>query len=78
MITFRCAHCSSLVQTPDHKAGRPVSCKKCQKVSVCPPASFLVPLRPEPLSPKRRQVGSPGFLATLGAIGVACVIWVLV
>jgi len=77
MITFRCAQCSILIQAHDGRVGRPVTCKKCQHVSICPPASILVPLRPEPAPKKPRQVGSPGFITTVGAIGLACLVWVI-
>jgi hypothetical protein len=74
MITFRCAKCAVLVQAPLKKIGKPVTCKKCQHVEICPPASILVPLRPER---KKRQVGSPEFMATIGAIGLAGLVWVI-
>ena len=79
MITFRCAKCAVLVQTPTRKIGRPVTCKQCQHVTICPPVSILVPLRPapDPRPRKKRQVGSPEFLATIGAIGFVGLVWVI-
>ena len=74
MITFRCAKCAVLVQTPPRKVGKPVTCNKCRHVTICPPASILVPLRP---ARKPRQVGSPEFVATIGAIGLACLVWTI-
>jgi hypothetical protein len=74
MITFRCAKCAVLVQAPPRKVGKPVTCHTCRHVTICPPASILVPLRPEP---KDRHVGSPEFLATIGAIGLACLFWTI-
>ena len=73
MITFRCGKCAVLIQSPERWAGRPVTCKKCQHVTVCPESSILVPLRPSGPSQKR-SVGNPDFYAALGAIGVACLI----
>ena len=72
MITFRCAKCSVLVQTPRRKAGKPVTCNKCKHVTICPPTSILVPL--PPLVPKKRHIGSAGFFVTIVAIGLACLI----
>jgi hypothetical protein len=77
MITFRCEKCAVLVQTPARKAGRPVTCNKCQHVTMCPPASVVNPLRPPRAAGKKRQVGSPAFLATIGAIGLACLVWTI-
>lgn len=77
MITFRCAKCAVLVQTPPRKAGRPVTCNKCGHITICPQASVLVPLRPAKAARKKRQVGSPAFMATMGAIGLACLVWTI-
>jgi hypothetical protein len=80
MITFRCEKCAVLMQAPPGKIGRHVTCNKCQHVTICPPASILVPLRPAPApasARKPRRVGSPEFVATLGAIGLACVVWTI-
>lgn len=75
MITFRCAKCAVLVQTPRRKVGKPVTCNTCRHVTICPPASVLAPLPPTPT--KKRHVGSPGFLVTIVAIGLACLVLVI-
>ena len=77
MITFRCEKCAVLVQAPPGRAGRPVKCNKCHHLMTCPEASVLVPLRPPPPPKKKRQIGSPEFVATVGAIGLACLVWVI-
>jgi len=76
MITFRCSGCSVLVQTHDSKVGKPVTCRHCHHVTVCPPTSVLSPLRPAAAA-RPRAVGSRGFLATLGAIGLGCIALVI-
>ena len=69
MITYRCGRCSILVQTPTRNAGKPVTCKQCQHVTICPPNSMLVPLRPP--KAEKKTVGSPAFWATVSAVGLA-------
>ena len=78
MITFRCTKCAVLIQTQERWAGRPVTCKKCKHVTVCPETSILVPLRPARPPRKQRRIGNPDFYAALGAIGVACVILAII
>ena len=78
MITFRCEHCHVLIQTQERWAGKPVTCKQCRHVGICPQTSMLAPMRPEKTPRKKRKVGNPEFFAALGAIGLACLAWAII
>jgi len=74
MITFRCEHCHVLIQTHERWAGKPITCKQCKHVAICPQTSTLAPLRPQKAARPKKKVGNPDFFATLGAVGLACLV----
>jgi hypothetical protein len=78
MITFRCTHCSVLIQTHDRWVGKPITCRQCRHVAICPPTSILAPLRTQKTPRPKRKVGNPEFFAALGAIGLVCLAWAII